>query len=249
MGSITNAKKITMPKIEKLVTTGARDLGVTAALLIYFEAKKAIKKRGKFTIALSGGSTPKQLFDELVKAPFVNKIQWKKIIIAFSDERFVPHSSNESNYKMANETFLKHVGIPKKNILVVPTEKITPIKAAQQYEATLKKHFSSKQPFDLVFLGIGEDGHTASVFPKSPLITDNRNWVQHVRVEEKKMDRISFTIPFINRARNVAFLVSGAGKAAIVKKVFSKSGKNLPAAQVKAKNNVYWFIDAAANGG
>jgi 6-phosphogluconolactonase len=196
----------------------------------------------------SQAAAPKLLFELLAQRPFVNNIPWKQTIIAFGDERFVPHSNDESNYKMANEALLKHVDIPKKNILVVQTEKITPVKSAQLYEAVVKKYISNKHPFDLVLLGIGEEGHTASVFPGSPLLTDKKNWLQSVWVKEKQMERISFTIPFINRAKNVAFLVSGANKAAIVKKIFSKSGKTLPAAMVHAKQNTFWFLDEASAG-
>jgi 6-phosphogluconolactonase len=112
----------------------------------------------------------------------------------------------------------------------------------------VKEYISQKIPLDLVLLGIGEEGHTASIFPGSPLLDENKRWVKEIWVAEKNMDRISFTMPFINQAATVAFLVSGASKAAIVKKIFSASGKNLPAAKVKAKNTLYWFLDEAAAG-
>jgi 6-phosphogluconolactonase len=237
-----------MSAIIKTVWPDATALSVAAAHFIVAESNKAVNAKGNFTIALSGGSTPKVLFELLAQPTFVNNIPWKQTIIAFGDERFVSHTSEESNFKMANEALLKHVPIPQKNILAVPTEKVTPEKSAQLYEAAIKKYISGKQSFDVVLLGIGEEGHTASVFPGSPLLTDKKNWIKNVWVEEKQMERISFTIPFINRAKNVAFLVSGANKAAIVKKIFSKSGKTLPAAQVNAIQNTFWFLDAAANG-
>jgi 6-phosphogluconolactonase len=150
---------------------------------------------------------------------------------------------------MANEALLKHVPIPKKNILGIQTVRVTPVQSAALYQAAIKKHISNKHPFDVVLLGIGEEGHTASVFPKSPLLTDKKDWVKNVWVAEKNMDRISFTMPFINQAKNIAFLVSGENKAAIIKKVFAKSGAALPAAMVKAKENTFWFLDEAACGG
>ncbi len=237
-----------MTNIIKTIWPDVAALSNAAAHFIVNESNKAVKEKGNFTIALSGGSTPKLLFELLAQPPFVNNIPWKQTIIAFGDERFVPHSSDESNYKMAKEALLKHVPVPKKNILAVLTEKITPAKSAQRYEAAIKKYVSSKHPFDVVLLGIGEEGHTASVFPGSPLLTDKKNWVQNIFVKEKNMERISFTIPFINRAKNVAFLVSGANKAAIVKKLFSKAGKTLPAAMVQAKQNTFWFLDEASAG-
>jgi 6-phosphogluconolactonase len=237
-----------MSAIIKTVWPDVNALSNAAAHFIVTESNKAVNTKGNFTIALSGGSTPKLLFQLLAQPPFINNIPWKQTIIAFGDERFVPHSSNESNFKMANEALLKHVPIPIKNILTVPTEKVTPQKSAQLYEAAIKKYISNKQPFDIVLLGIGEEGHTASIFPGSALLTDKKHWVKNIWVQEKQMERISFTLPFINRAKNTVFLVSGAGKAAILKKLFSKSGAALPAAQAKAAGNSYWFLDAAANG-
>ncbi len=234
--------------IVKTVWPDALALANAAAHLIVAESNKAVEHKNYFTIVLSGGSTPKLLFELLAHAPYKNNIPWKKIIFVFGDERFVPHSSNESNYKMAMDVLLSNVPVPGKNILAVRTAKITPALSALQYEKEIKKHISNKQPCDLVLLGIGEEGHTASIFPKSPLLTENKHWVKEIWVEEKKMDRISFTMPFINKAKNIAFLVSGQSKAAIVKKIFSKSGAHLPAAMAKAKETTYWFLDEAANG-
>lgn len=233
----------------KTVWPDAVTLSHAVANLIVTESNKAVRQKGYFTIALSGGSTPKLLFELLAQAPYKNNISWKKVIIAFGDERFVSLTNNESNYKMANEALLKHVGIPKKNILIVPTVKVTPAQSAILYQAAIKKNISNKHPFDLVLLGIGEEGHTASIFPKSPLLTDKKNWIKNIWVAEKNMERISFTMPFINQAKHIAFLVSGANKAAILKKIFSKSGAALPAAMVKAKENTFWFLDEAAYGG
>jgi 6-phosphogluconolactonase len=216
--------------------------------LIVTESNKAVAQKDLFTIALSGGSTPKLLFQLLAQAPYKNNIPWKKIIIAFGDERFVAPTSEESNFKMANDSLLKHVPVSKKNIVAVQTLKVTPAQSAVLHEQALKKYISNKHPFDMILLGIGEEGHTASIFPKSKLITDKKNWVKNIWVQEKQMDRISFTLPFINRAKNIVFLISGKNKAAIIKKIFSKSGAALPAAMVKATKNTFWFLDEAAAG-
>jgi len=225
----------------------ALSLSHAVAHLIVTESNKAVQKKGYFSMALSGGSTPKLLFELLAQPPYKNNIPWKKTIIAFGDERFVPPTSEESNYKMASEALLKHVPIPAKNILAVPTVKVTPSQSAKSYEVAIKKHINTKHPFDLVLLGIGEEGHTASIFPNSELIGNKKDWVQHIWVAEKNMERISFTLPFINQAKNIAFLVSGENKAAIIKKIFSKSGATLPAAMVKATKNTFWFLDEAAS--
>lgn len=124
---------------------------------------------------------------------------------------------------------------------------MTPAASAKAYELGIKKFVSAKEPFDLVLLGIGEEGHTASIFPGSVLIS-KRNWVASVFVVEKNMERISFTLPFINQAKNVAFLVAGAGKANVVKQIFSTRKSKLPAALVSAKETTYWFLDDPANG-
>jgi 6-phosphogluconolactonase len=223
-------------------------LSLAVANLIVFESKKAIQEKGYFTIALSGCYTPKILFELLAQATYKNNIDWKKTIIAFGDERFVPFTSNDSNYKMANETLLSKVPLLQKNILKIKTEKITPEVSAKNYEQQIKKYIPPKKAFDLILLGLGEEGHTASIFPGSKLITDKKHWVQNVWVEEKQMERISFTLPFINQAKNIAFLVSGENKKNIVNKIFTTKKQVLPAGLVEAKENTYWFLDNAANG-
>ena len=149
----------------KTIWPDALALSHAVADLIVTESNKAVAQKGFFTIALSGGSTPKLLFQLLAQAPYKDNIPWKKIIIAFGDERFVAPASEESNYKMANDALLKHVPVLKKNIFVIQTLKVTPAQSAVLYEQTLKKHISNKQPFDIILLGIGEEGHTASIFP------------------------------------------------------------------------------------
>lgn len=233
--------------IIKTVWPDAIALSHAVANLIVFESNKAIQQKGYFTIALSGGSTPKILFELLAQEPYRNNIDWKKTIIAFGDERFVPATSDDSNYKMANETLLSKVPLVQKNILKIKTEKITPEAAAKNYEQEIKKHITTKQPFDLVLLGLGEEGHTASIFPGSKLISNKKNWVQSIWVEEKQMQRISFTLPFINQAKNIAFLVSGENKKSIIKKIFSTRKQVLPAGLVEAKKTTYWFLDNASN--
>ncbi len=223
-------------------------LSNAAAHIIVTESNKAIAQKGYCTIALSGGNTPKVLYELLAAPPFAKNINWKKCFFYFGDERFVPHTSEESNYKMAMDSLLSKVPVPKKNIFSVSTENINPATSASAYEADLKKHISTSTPFDIILLGIGEEGHTASVFPKSNLLKETNKWVSNIFVKEKNMERITFTLPFINTVKNVIFLVSGSSKAAILKKVFSAKGKQLPAAMVQPKGNLYWLLDEAAAG-
>lgn len=236
------------PVTIKTVWPDALQLAHAAAHLIVLESNLAVEKKGKFTLALSGGSTPKILFELLAQPPYKNNIPWKHVVVAFGDERFVAPTHEDSNYKMAIDILLRHVPIPKKNILAVPVLKITPTHSATLYEIQIRKYITAKNPFDLVLLGMGEDGHTASLFPKSELLTESKRWIKEVWVAEKNMHRISFTFPLINRSKNIVFLVTGSAKAPIVKKILSGRGAAFPAAKVQAADNIYWFLDEAANG-
>jgi 6-phosphogluconolactonase len=222
-------------------------LSNAAAHIIVVESNKAIAQKGYCTIALSGGNTPKVLYELLAAPPFSKNINWKKCFFYFGDERFVPHTSDESNYKMAMDSLLTIVPVPKKNIFGVATENIGPATSASAYEADVKKQVNKSKPFDIILLGIGEEGHTASIFPNSNLLKETKKWVSNVFVKEKNMERITFTLPLINSASNVIFLVSGSSKAAILKKIFSAKGKQLPAAMVHPKVNLYWLLDEAAS--
>ena len=240
-----------MPKKSVTITTvwpDAIQLAHAAANLIVVESNKAVQQKGIFTLALSGGSTPKILFHLLAQAPYKNNIPWKHVVVAFGDERFVAPTHEDSNYKMAMDSLLSHVPIPQKNILAVPILKLTPLESAKKYEAQVRKYVTAKNPFDLVLLGMGEDGHTASIFPKSELLTEKKRWIKEVWVAEKDMYRISFTFPLINRAKNIALLVTGAAKVPIVKKILSGRGDAFPAAKITAVENLYWFLDEAAMG-
>jgi 6-phosphogluconolactonase len=232
----------------KLIWPDAESLATAAAHFIVTESNKAVAEKGYFTIALSGGKTPELLYTILSQSPFKENIPWKNVIITFGDERFVPALSDESNYKMANETLLNKVPIPKKNILPVKTMNISPAASAALYEKSIKKYVSAKTPFDLILLGIGEEGHTASLFPGSILLKEKRRLVKEVFIKEKNMYRISFTLPCINNAKNVLFLVAGENKKDILKKIFSGRNRSLPAAMVKPSGNLIWMMDEAAAG-
>jgi 6-phosphogluconolactonase len=230
----------------KLIWPDTQSLAIAAAHFIVAESNKAVAEKGFFTIALSGGKTPELLYKILTQSPFKENIPWKNVVITFGDERFVPASSDESNYKMANESLLKKVPLQKKNILKVKTEKISPALSAIAYEKSIKKFVSVKYPFDLILLGIGEEGHTASIFPGSVLLKEKKRLVKEVFVKEKNMYRISFTLPCINKAKNVLFIVSGKNKRDILKKIFSGKYPLLPASMVKPAGNLIWMMDKAA---
>lgn len=180
-------------------------------------AKKTILQKGSFSVALSGGSTPKAIYKALSEAPESKNIDWTKVFCYFSDERSVPKDDPENNYHMAMESGLKKLPIPKENIFRMEAE--TDIEAhALEYEKTIIKHIPSHH-FDLIMLGMGEDGHTASLFPETHGLKVQGRLVTANYVPQKKTWRMSLTFECINSAKNIAIYVLGSAKASIVKKV------------------------------
>jgi len=228
-------------------------------------AEYAIRKRRRFVVALSGGSTPKQM-NALLAAPLTPlaaKINWSKVHIFWSDERCVSPENPESNFHMTRETLLAHVPIPAGNIYRVQGEQ-APEEAARRYEDTLRAFFAG-QPgdtipvgkamrFDLILLGLGEDGHTASLFPGDPGMRENRRWVvsvKHSTPPPPLVDRVTFTPHLINAAANVTFLVAGAAKAERLHQVLRDAydPDRLPAQAIRPKDGkLFWFLDEAAAG-
>ncbi len=235
-----------MKKVEVFQNT---DLLFNAAAALIIELyEKAIAERGNFKIALSGGNTPKKLFELLATPAFSKKINWKQVFVFWSDERNVPISDEENNSHMASIALLNNVAIPKENIFPVPVN-FKPAEAAAMYEQMIIDLFKTKQPrFDLVMLGIGDDGHTASLFPGTDILEEKKALVKDVFVEEKNTYRISFTLPLINNAINILFLVVGKDKAPVIKKVFAKPLKQLlPAELIKPiKGKIHWYLDEPA---
>ncbi|QSA96588.1 6-phosphogluconolactonase [Methylococcus sp. EFPC2] len=202
----------------------------------------------RFSLALSGGSTPQRLHRLLTQTPWIERIDWSRVHIFLADERQVPHDHPDSNYRMARETLLDHVPIPPDQIHPVPTAGAKPAEDALAYADELAAYFGSDAPaFDLILLGMGPDGHTASLFP-------GHTWPQGgtvIGVENSPKPpprRISLSLEFINRARNVLFLVTGADKAEAVARVFSEGhGEGaLPAGRIQPAGKLVWLLDQAA---
>jgi 6-phosphogluconolactonase len=220
-----------------------------AADTIQDVASTAISQAGRFSIALSGGSTPKTLF-ELLAAEYKQKIDWSNSHIFWSDERCVPPDDADSNYKMARETLLDHISLPASNIYRIKGE-LDPAEGASQYEQTLHTYFHDQLPrFDIILLGMGDDGHTASLFPGTEALNERQRWVipNHVATV-KQTWRITFTVPVINNAANVMFLIAGTGKAARLKQVIQGAYtlNELPSQLIKPTNgNLIWAVDHAA---
>jgi 6-phosphogluconolactonase len=213
-------------------------------------ALDAVQKSGRFTVALSGGSTPRSLYQLLASGAFP-KLPWDKTYFFFGDERHVPPDHPDSNYRMANEAMLSKVPIPAANVFRIPAEMNDADAAAGAYEQTLRNFFGWRPGdfprFDLVLLGLGPDGHTASLFPGSSALDENNKLVVANWVEKFKTHRITFTFPVLNHAACVMFLASGADKAAMVHEVLENPKAGLPSQKVHPTNGkLVWIIDTAA---
>jgi len=214
-------------------------------------ADAAIARLGRFTVALSGGSTPRAVYSLLASTEFSRQIDWPRVHLFWGDERCVPPDHPQSNFRMVQETLLAKIPIPPGNIHRMIGER-EPAEAAAAYETELRKFFAVKRGdcpcFDLIFLGLGEDGHTASLFPGTPAPDETKRWVTAVYVEKLQSYRLTLTLPLINAATNVTFLVSGASKAPIVGRIMRAPGADdLPAARVRPANGApTWMITQEA---
>jgi 6-phosphogluconolactonase len=232
--------------------TTPQDLFQAAAEEVIRSATDAVAKRGRFTIALSGGSTPRNLYT-LIAANASATLPWSQMFFFWGDERHVPPDSPDSNYRMAKESLLSKVPIPPANIFPVPAENPDAAQVAEVYEQTLRKFFavaSGEFPrFDLILLGMGPDGHTASLFPETAALQEKSRLVVANWVEKLGGSRITFTLPLLNSARCVAFLVSGTDKAAALHEVLEG---NAPADKYPSRlvqpneGKLIWFVDRAA---
>jgi 6-phosphogluconolactonase len=200
-----------------------------------------VNTHNKFSIALSGGGTPQLLYQTLATPPFANNINWKNILIFLADERYVPHTNTESNFKMLTDTLLSKIKIPKQNIFPINTA-TTPAADALAYEKKIKAVLKNNG-VNLMLLGIGNDGHTASLFPGYTLLNETKRLVKEEFIKEKDQYRISLTLPFINKSKQILFLVSGKDKATVFKKITAKQNKKIPATLVQSKQPVLWFVD------
>jgi 6-phosphogluconolactonase len=207
--------------------------------------------QGRTAIALSGGSTPRRLF-QLMGSEFKGEFPWSRMHFFWGDERFVPHDSPESNYRMAYDSLLSKVAVPPGNIHPVPTEAIGLDGATRAYERELQGFYGAPklQPgkflFDVQFLGLGEDGHTASLIPGEPVLEERERWVAAV-AHGRPETRITLTYPPIESSRHIAFLVSGAAKRDILRMVRAQSA-DVPAARLRPRGDLTFLADRAAAG-
>ena len=229
-----------------------QELFSAAAEEVVSAATDAVAQRGRFTIALSGGSTPKGLFN-LLATNALTVLPWDRMFFFWGDERHVPPTDPDSNYRMADETMLSKVPVPPGNVFRMAAENPDAAAVAEDYEKTLRKFFALEPGqfprFDLILLGMGPDGHTASLFPGTAGLQEKSRLVIANWVEKMKTSRLTFTLPVLNAARCVAFLVSGTDKAAVLRTVLEE---DVPAEQYPAKlvrptdGKLIWLVDRAA---
>jgi 6-phosphogluconolactonase len=224
-------KKSTSPRVVKSkVVPFAPEIKIHATPEILIEetahlfmqvARAAVHERGQFVVALSGGSTPRGLFQHLAEEPYFSLIPWDRTFVFWVDERHVPLTDPTSNYRMTQETLLSKVPIPKEQVFPGTNGSLPVEKAASAYEIKLRKFFNdgSMPCFDLALMGMGEDGHTASLFPGMPQLNEQDKWVVGYFVDAEKKERVSLTFPILNHSRLLVALIEGAKKADRLKEV------------------------------
>jgi 6-phosphogluconolactonase len=212
-------------------------------------ANSSIAERGKFSVALSGGSSPKKLYELLASLSYADKVDWAKVYFFFGDERNVPQTDKDSNYLMAKKALFDPLMIDPSNVFAVDTT-LEPKDAAKKYEEEIIQFFDEEElSFDLILLGLGDNSHTASLFPHTPVLHDRIPGVTEVFLQDQQVYRITLNAPLINEARNIAFLVYGEAKATAVHHVLEDEEdiEEYPAQLIEPiVGEIEWFLDEAA---
>lgn len=243
---------INKPKTEVAYFSSSCEMAYRTAELIKKTARDSIDRQGFFTLMLSGGKTPEKLFSLMAEKKFSTDMPWLQTYVFWADERFVSHESNDSNFKTADDLLLSKINIPSGNIYNMIEDIFeTPQKNAERYEASIKKYFferkTEKISFDLVLLGMGNDGHTASLFPNSPVLSETSKLVCAVPAPETAkpaVPRITMTYLAINASAKAVFLISGTEKKLIMEKIMSSSVSiaEIPAAGVAPEGELFWYV-------
>jgi 6-phosphogluconolactonase len=241
------------PNLKIEVLSDLEALSHRAASIFLDASKNSIKTQKRFAVALSGGLTPRRMYTLLGSKSYHDKIEWRHVHLFWADERCVPKENEESNFRLAYESFLSKISVPASNIHRVKGEE-DPEKAGKDYENDMRKFFgiSGIPVFDLTILGMGEDGHTASLFPDSKALEEKIRLALPVYMKRPKCDRVTLMLPILNNSAQILFLVSGPSKANIVNEILGKEGKKerYPAGLINpSRGNIIWLIDrqAAAN--
>lgn len=225
------------------------ELSRAAAQLFVEIAGRSIDARGRFSVALSGGSTPRALYERLTRPEFRDRVDWTNVKFFFGDERRVPHDSPESNFRMARESLLDELRIDPGDVHAWETLEENPTETALKYANELKEFFGGRPRFDLVLLGLGSDAHTASLFPHTEALHERERFAVENWIEKLGDYRFTITFPVINNAANTIFLVSGEAKAQAVSDVLEGDFRpdDLPAQFVLPENGeLYWLLDEPA---
>jgi len=213
-------------------------------------SKQAIQSKGGFYVALAGGSTPRALYEMLSQPPYCDSVDWPNVHIYFGDERSVPLDHVDSNYRMAHAALLSKVAIPEQNIHPIHTNTADMEGSAEHYESVLQSTIALKSQdipcFDLILLGMGDDGHTASLFPDTSILKEKTKLVAPVFVEKLNTWRVSLTYPVINKAKQVAIVVAGEAKADKLYEIFVAQSKVNPIEQINPDGILIWYLDTAA---
>jgi 6-phosphogluconolactonase len=233
-----------------IIKENAAMLAQKATTLFHKTAKESIDRRGRFVVAISGGSTPKRMYRMLSEEPYGSGILWDKTYIFWVDERCVPENDPASNYGSAKKDFLNRVPVPKTQVYPMPGE-LPPKQGAQKYRKALIDFFHIEDGrfpiFDFIFLGMGTDGHTASLFPGHRTLYEKERLVVAVKGGDPNVNRLTLTLPVLNRARHIVFLISGKEKAATLKTVFEDDQARLPVQKIHALDKeLTWLLDREA---
>jgi 6-phosphogluconolactonase len=234
-------------KAEQRVMADAASLITAATEQFIAAARSAIAKRGVFHVALAGGSTPKGLYQMLATAPYSAQIDWSRVHLFFGDERCVLPSHDDSNFKMASQAMINTLPVPEANVHRMPTELGEANEIAARYAETMIEVLQD-QPFDLVLLGLGPDGHIASLFPDTEALSVTESLTTALYVEKFASWRVTMTYPVINAARQVIVFIGGEAKAAIVRDITADAVAGLPVQRLAPQGEYYWYMDAAAAG-
>jgi 6-phosphogluconolactonase len=224
-------------------------LSRSAAELIADQAVQIVAQQGRCSLALSGGSTPQRTYELLAQAPFRERVPWANVHLFWGDERCVPPGDQRSNYRMTKLALLDHVPIPAANLHRIRGE-LPPQDGAADYEREVKQFFAGRDPsFDLVLLGLGDNGHTASLWPGTPVVHETERWLAEVYVAEQDLWRVTMTARLLNEAALTAFLVSGAAKAPVVREIRTGPFQpdHWPAQLIKPRTGrLLWLLDREA---
>ena len=237
-------------KIKKIITSDSKQLAEKGAKIFCKTAKEVIAVKNRFAVAISGGSTPRAMHRLLAQEPYLSDIPWQKIHLFWVDERMVAFDHPDSNFGSAKKDFINNIPIPPDQVHPMPAMSV-PEEGVEKYQEEINSYFTgiaTNDPiFDLIVLGIGKDGHTASLFPGQSSIEDPKRSVISLKGGQPNLSRLTLTFPVLNSARHILFLASGKEKASVVKAVFEKNTGSLPVHKIIPEDGkVIWLLDREA---